>query len=299
MVFLNLNPPKQSFRKQRHFKMKKRLLFLLLAEMLISFPAMAQDTDLTEFSVNQYQGTVAPFLFSSTTLTAQDLPWSIAYMSNYGQRISGPFGYDGVEQQISIKGYLGKKFTFYAYAGIGFPRGAVVTTAQQVEVVRNFVGGKKSTGFRLGIGLGANRDYSNVLSVLSRVVASYDQLRWRLVGNVLFEKALAKDRDAIDIITSLGFQYRITGSLYGGAEFVGEDLEGLWQKDEAEGGARIMVGPSLNLVPNHSRFSFSLSGGPVMYASRSNASNPDALRELPFQNGLTVRARVIFKLSGT
>jgi len=278
-------------------QMKKRIPLLLILGMLTSVSVFAQKLDVNQFSVNEFQSTIAPFLFSSTTLTAQDMPWSVAYSSNYGQRISGPFGYDGVEQQISIKGYLGKQFTLYAYAGLGFPQGNVVTTAQQVEVVRNFIGGKKSQGWRIGLGVGANRDYSNVLSVLGRVVASYDQPRWKLAGNLLFEKALAKDRDAIDIITSLGIQYRVVGGLYAGVEAVGEDLEGLWQTDEAEGGARIMVGPSLNLVPSRSRFSFSLSGGPVMYATKNNQSNPDAIRELPFQNGLTIRARVIFKLS--
>ncbi|MBN2638389.1 MAG: hypothetical protein JXR65_04815 [Bacteroidales bacterium] len=277
--------------------MKKELLFISLLLSLSFGTIKAQNPENGGFSVYQFQNTIAPFAFSATTLTAQDLPWSLAYAGSYGQQVSGSFGYNGIEQQIAIKGYLGNRFTMMAYAGLGFPKGDIVNSAQQIEVIRNFLGGKKSNGWRLGIGLGVNRDYSNVFSALSRVIASYEQPRWKLVGNVLFEKAFAKDRDDIDVITSLGFQYRVTAALYAGLEAVGEDLEGFWDEDEAEGGARIMVGPTVNLVPNNSRFSFSLSGGPVMYATRSDESNPEAIRELPFDNGLTIRARVIYKLS--
>ena len=97
-------------------------------------------------------------------------------------------------------------------------------------------------------------------------------------------------------ITSLGIHYRFTGNLYGGMEAIGEDLEGLWEEDEAEGGAKIMLGPSLNLAPSHSYFSFSLSGGPVMYVTRSPVTNPNAIRELPSENGLTLRARIIYTI---
>ncbi|MBN2616184.1 MAG: hypothetical protein JXR71_10880 [Bacteroidales bacterium] len=277
--------------------MKKKLLFLSAIILMNYGLTFAQEVELKDPSVYDFQSTLAPFSFSTTTLTPQDLPWSLAYAGSYGQQVSGPFGYDGVEQQVSVMGYLGGRFTLLAHAGLGFPRGNIINSAQQVEVIRNFIGGKKYGGFRLGIGLGANHDYSNVISALGRVVISYDQPRLKIAGNLLFEKAFAADRDKIDIITSLGVQYRITTAFYAGLEAVGEDLEGLWNPQEAEGGARILVGPSLNLVPNKSRFSFSLSGGPVMYATRSAESNPTAIRELPFENGLTIRARVIFKLS--
>lgn len=258
---------------------------------------MAQIPEGNELSVSEWKSTPEPFLFSATTLTPQDLHRSLTYSSGYGQGVAGAFGYNGVEQQFSVKGYLGKQLTCYASAGLGFPRGNIASSAEQVEIVRNFIGGKKNQGFRLGIGVGANRDYDQVNSLLSRVIVSYDFLRWKFAGNLLFEKAFAKNRDGIDIITSMGFNYRLSASLYGGLEAVGEDLEGLWSA-EAEGGAKVMVGPSINLIPDNFRFSFALSGGPVMYVSHSKLIDPTALRTLPFQKGLTIRARVIFNLSG-
>jgi hypothetical protein len=86
-------------------------------------------------------------------------------------------------------------------------------------------------------------------------------------------------------------------SLYVGFEALGEDLEGFWEKEEAEGGAKVLVGPSVNLLPNNSRFSFSFSGGPVLYATKSDLSNPNAIRDLPYESGLAVRAMVLFNLS--
>ncbi len=221
------------------------------------------------------------------------------YSGSYGEKVSGPFGYDGIGQQLAVKGYLGKRFTLYANASFGFPGQEQVASAQQAEIIRNFIGGRKMLGLRLGVGVGVRRDYSNVKSLLSRITASYDAPRWKAGGNILFEKALAENRDEIDVITSLGFHYRLFGNLYGGMEAVGEDLEGFWDENEAEGGAKLLVGPSLNMSPKNSRFSFSVSGGPVFYATHSLVTNPEAIRELPSQSGLTVRARIIFNLSGS
>jgi len=134
---------------------------------------------------------------------------------------------------------------------------------------------------------------------LSRVTVSYEAPRWKAGGNLLLEKAFAKDRDEIDVITSLGVHYRLSGSLYGGVEAVGEDMEGFWDDEEAEGGAKLLVGPSLNMTPKKSKLSFSLSGGPVFYGTQNQRTNPEAIRELPSRSGLMVRARVLFNLSGS
>ena len=277
--------------------MKKRIILVLVIGIITSAAAIAQNTDKIGLSVNQWKSTPLPFLFSTTTLTPQDNHWNFTYSGGYGQNISGAFGYNGLEQKVSIKGYLGKRFTCIAFAGLGFPKGNIINSAEQVEVIRNFIGGKKAQGFRLGIGLGAARDYANVGSVLGRVVLGYQVNRWNLIGNVLFQHAFGPNRDPLDYITSLGFHYRLTNSLYCGIESVGEDIEGLWSP-EAEGGAKVLVGPSVNWEPDNSRFSFALSGGPVMYLTHSKLIDPAALRQLPFQNGLTLRARIVFNLSG-
>lgn len=114
-----------------------------------------------------------------------------------------------------------------------------------------------------------------------------------------FEKAFDKTRDKLDFISSLGYQHRLGDQLYLGIEALGQDLEGFWEKDEAEGGAKLMLGPSVNFTPNHSKLSFTLAGGPVFYATRSSVLPSEAIRELEsgaVRNGYTMRAMINFNL---
>jgi hypothetical protein len=274
--------------------MNKRKLLLILT-IISGFTSFAQTNDKDVLYIAQR--TPEPFLFSKTTLTSSDIPWSIDYSTSYGERVSGQFGFDGVGQQVGLKGYLGKKFTLYGQAAFGFDHDHNVTSAQQAEVIRDFIGGTKVHGIRLGAGLGISRDFSSVVSLSSRITASYEANSWKAGGNLLFKKSFSANRDVVDIISSIGFHHLLFGSLYGGFETVGEDLEGFWDPEEAEGGAKLLVGPSLNMTTRDSRMSFSVSGGPVFYATQNQASNPDPIRELPSQNGLTLRAKVIFNLS--
>lgn len=272
--------------------MKRFFSFFFI--MIVSLNLLAQSEEQKLNLANNISAD--PFLFSISTLTPENSKWNLDYSGSYGERVVSPFGFDGVSQQIAVNGYLGKRFTLYANAAVGFPKEDEISSAFQAEIIRDLFGGKKNLGLRVGAGLGVRNDFTNVNSMLGRATISYVALKWKAGGNLLFEKAFASDRDAIDIITSIGFHYRFINSLYGGVEAIGEDLEGLWDKEEAEGGAKVMVGPSLNLAPKNSRFSFSLSGGPVIYATQNQVTNPDAVRELPSQSGLLVRAKVIFKL---
>lgn len=276
--------------------MNKRLTVLFIL-VVTGLTALAQNQD--DNNIFTTKRTPESFLFSVSTLTPSDFKWSFDYSGSYGERVSGPFGFEGISQQLGIKGYLGNRVTLYANVALGFSGDNNVSSAQRTEVIRNFLGGKKAQGFRLGAGLGVGKDFSNTFSILSRITLAYEAPRWKTGGNLLLEKAFAGNRDAIDVITSLGVHYRMVGEFYGGLEAVGEDLEGFWDEEEAEGGAKLLVGPSFSLTPKKSRLSFSLSGGPVFYATRNQQSNPDAIRELPSQSGLMVRARVIFNLSET
>lgn len=242
---------------------------------------------------------VQPFLFTLNTLTAENPRWNIHYSGSYGERTNGQFGYDGLGQQFGVKGYLGSRLTLYATAALGFANGGGVASAEQAEVIRDLIGGKGISGFRLGAGLGLSRDWSNTGSAISRITASFDRTNWRMAGNLRFEKAFDKTRDKLDFISSIGFQHRVSNFLYLGFEALGQDLEGFWEKDEAEGGAKLLIGPSINLEPNHSKLSFSISGGPVFYATRSQVTSPAAIREIgnvASGNGYSIRALVNFNL---
>ena len=273
--------------------MKKQILAFLIFG-IIGIPAIVQgQNERNIFTVNSNP---EPFLFSVTTLTPEDQKWSLDYSGSYGDQVEGAMGFEGISQQLGVKGYLGSRFTLYGSLALGFPEGETVSSAQQVEVIRNFLGGKKYAGWRLGAGLGGRRDFENEYSLLGRVTLEHMDPKWKIGGNLLLEKEFEEDRDAIDIITSVGVHYRLKGKFYGGLEAIGEDLEGFWDDEEAEGGAKLMVGPSFNLSPNESKFSFSLSGGPVFLATQNESTNPTAIRELPSQAGLMIRGKIIFVL---
>lgn len=283
----------------RHLRVNKTLLPLLLISMCSTL-AIAQEMGESELQFPKVANrTPQPFLFSTTTLTAEDLKWSLHDAGSYGQGVEGPFGYEGVSQQVGVKGYLGYRLTVYASAAIGIPReGNNTTSAQRAEIIHDFIGGKRSYGARLGLGVGFSNDFSNAKSLLSRITLSFDTPDLKASGNLLLEHTFAHDRDGIDVITNLGFQYRLFRNLYAGFEAIGQDLEGFWEEDEAEGGAKLMVGPSLSLAPKKSKLSFALCGGPAIHATHSQVTNPDAIRELPVQSGFVVMASVIYNLSG-
>ncbi len=272
---------------------KKLNLFIILV-FIFPFAVKAQ-------MINQQLGNVSmeqpqPFLFTVNTLNPAARGWSLNYAGGYGQRTITPLGYDGIDQNIGVKGYLGNKFTMLASMGIGFGTNGNIESIQQAEVIRDFIGGNEPSGFRMGASLGFRREFNNDKVALSRITAMYEDISWRFGANVRFEKAFDKERDAFDVISSLGIQRQISGQLFGGIEAVGQDLEGFWETDEAEGGARLLVGPSLNYAPVASRFSFTLCGGPIIYATRSTpAFNEFAVRELPASNGFTMKFNVGFK----
>ncbi|TCC88579.1 hypothetical protein EZ428_18230 [Pedobacter frigiditerrae] len=240
-----------------------------------------------------------PFLFSVNTLTNDASKWNLQFAGSYGRRATGQFGYDGLGQQLGIKGSLGNRFTISGSLALGFANTGKTASAQQLEIIRDIIGGKKSSGFRLGGGLGIGRDWSNVKSASGRIAASFDKMNWRMIGNLRFEKAFDSSRDKLDFITSFGIHRQLAKTWFVGLEAIGQDLEGFWEKDEAEGGAKLMVGPSVNFLPTKSKLSFSLAGGPVFYATRSNVAASAAFRELtPFgtENGYTLRALINFSL---
>jgi len=73
-------------------------------------------------------------------------------------------------------------------------------------------------------------------------IISKDEGRINLTTNLLFEKAFQQGRDDIDMFLTAGISYRVSGMFRSGIEYAGQDLEDIWEKEEAEGGTRHIVG---------------------------------------------------------
>ena len=147
-------------------------------------------------------------------------------------------------------------------------------TFQQIEIVRPvFLTGSTS----IAGGGGIRQEWDGTRVLIGRVVAGTDVGRGRLQGSLVIERAVSSPlrHDAADVVTSLGWSRRIGDRISVGVEGIGQDLEGLWNSVEADGGAKLLVGPSLHVQSKRRDWAASLTAGPVVHAP-SVASPLDA-----------------------
>lgn len=143
------------------------------------------------------------------------------------------------------------------------------------------------SGFRLAAGTGYHHEASGASVWIGRLVGERVLTSTRFLGDLRLEKAFDSDRDEIDAIVTLGATRQLGRGFSGGVEVVGEDLEGLWEPEEAEGGARLLAGPSFHWIRPDHRLLATVAGGPV-FRFRENARSSTAPRSLG--NGYAVRA---------
>jgi hypothetical protein len=210
--------------------------------------------------------------------------------SGFGERAFDVTDSDRPEQRVSVQAFLGRRVTFLGKVGLSSDE-RDLRSSQQGELLYSVVHAPNVEG-SLAVGMGIRHEPSGVNVLLGRVAAGRSFNAWRLDGNALFEKPYAAERDAIDLITTMGVSRRLVPAFYAGIEFIGEDLEGFWEAAEAEGGARILIGPSIRVAPPNKRWQVSVAGGPMIHASRSGLAS-DAPRGLAMSggdNGYAVRA---------
>lgn len=139
-------------------------------------------------------------------------------------------------------------------------------TFQQIEVVRPmFAAGSMSVAG----GGGIRQEWDGTRVLIGRLLAGTDVGRGRLQGSLVLERATSSPirHDAADVVTSLGWSRRIGDRLSVGAEGIGQDLEGFWNPAEADGGAKLLVGPSVHVQSKRGDWAASLTAGPVIHAS--------------------------------
>ena len=197
--------------------------FIFIAISLISTGTYAQSAADLKIKKQAETKNAQPFLFQVNTLTAENASWTLNYSGSYGNHAVNPLGFNGLDQHVAIKGYLGAGFTLFANAGLGFNKSSSTQSTQQVEILNNFIGNKKAMGLHLGAGLGAIREWSNDKALFSRLVAGYDTKTMKLGGNMQFEKSFDENRDNLDLISSLGAHRRISPGFSAGIEAVGEE----------------------------------------------------------------------------
>lgn len=235
-----------------------------------------------------------PFLFTVTTAPPSATErWTVQYDVGYADRTAAPFGYDGLEQRAQIQGSLGSGLTVLGQVGLGVAGEGTTNSTQEIEVLKDVLGARH--GLQLAGGLGVRREWEGTTVFLGRIAMGHSFRQSSVFGNVRFEKALADSRDSLDVISSLGWLHRVGGGVHAGVEAIGEDLEGFWDAEEAEGGAKLFVGPSVHVAPAGRRLYGSVCGGPILYATHSDRMS-GAPRPLGATgNGYTLRLTVGYR----
>jgi hypothetical protein len=211
------------------------------------------------------------------------------YEVGYGERTFEPVAGDRIEQAVGIRANFGSSVTLLARTGVASLDGSTRVSPRGELLVSRPVG----QTFRLAAGVGYAREYSRTDVALARFGVGRTTSHSMLNANVLLEKPLSGERDAVDLITTAGFGRRLGSAVTMSVEAVGQDLEGFWDPEEKDGGARLMIGPSLSVAPPTARWQLTLGGGPILRATRSDfASYAD--RPLPTRNGYVLRTAVGF-----
>ncbi len=220
-----------------------------------------------------------PFLYSTTIAPAKAGPaLRIDYDLGAGESLFQSSEPNQPEQRLGIHGSYGR-MTFIGHVGL-VSGGSAYQSSQSGEALLSLLPAS-AHGLTVAAGGGMQHEAGGTEVLLARIVGGRDGETWRLHGNLLFQKPLADPtRDALDLITTVGWARRLTPSVALGVEGIGEDLEGFWDPNEAEGGARLLVGPSLHIAPSGRRWQFNATGGPVFHPGDSRSTS-DALRDLP------------------
>lgn len=167
---------------------------------------------------------------------------SVAVETGYGTRETRNFAHPGLEQGVSVALHPAKNLAVELFAGRLSERDAQQVSAE----VRYRAAEASRLGAAIDLGLGITRDYRGDTIPRLRVAASREEGRsaWSASGN--FEIPVGNpERDELDVMLALGASYRAAQRLRLGAELAGEDLEGLFDDEEAEGGAKLLAGPSM------------------------------------------------------
>lgn len=230
-----------------------------------------------------------PFLFSIATATDAKAAVRFDYDIGIGERAFQSDTSNQPEQRLGLQASRGR-LTLLARLGI-VEVGSSYQSSQSGELLYSMLG--PASHVALAAGGGVLHEPGGVNVLLARVTGGRNTDAWLLQGNVLFQKPMSSQRDALDLVTSVGWARKLPHGVSLGVEAIGEDLEGFWESEEAEGGARLLAGPSLHISPAGQRWQLIATGGPLFHPADTGRSS-GAFRDLPPE---TRRSSYAFKAS--
>lgn len=232
-----------------------------------------------------------PFLYTILPSDGTSGGAFVSYDAAYGEKTFEPFGGDKMEQTLGIRTRIAGSFTLLAHAGLALNNGRS-RSMQHAELLADILNGSEAV-VQFSAGAGIRHEYGGTNVIIARALVGKQFTSWNITGNLLLEKPLSSFRDEIDLMTTLGCSYSLSTLFHVGIEAVGQDLEGFWDDEEAEGGATLFAGPTVGVLVPGSNLQITLGGGPIIRATNSPRTST-AIRELPAVtgNGFVVRTSV-------
>jgi len=229
------------------------------------------------------------YLYQRTTLPSA---LHVDFETASGTRDAGAFGRHGVEGLVRTGVTLSDRWTLESSVGV----------ADDHDTDQHGVGWSAEAryglstddeGWGLGLGAGYRRSYDGVSIPYLRLVGERSLARWNVAFNSVVEmpESDRQEHDNVDLIESIGTSYAVSSTLRAGVELAAEDVEGFFSHDEAEGGAKFILGPTLSWLVGDGQTVRAHVGW--IYAATANApTNPESPDYRGHRNG--VLARIAF-----
>jgi hypothetical protein len=160
-------------------------------------------------------------------------------------------------------------------------RGGASSATTAAELHARWTAGRSTErGRLLSLSAGGRQEDTGITTLLGSVAGSIPLGQSRVAMSANIERPLSEARDEFDLLTSAGWMKSFGSRFEGGIELSGQDLEGFWSEEEAEGGATLFAGPTISVRGLRSPWRLSLGGGPVFHATTSPRSS-GAPRPIP------------------
>ncbi|MBI5479246.1 MAG: hypothetical protein HY906_10335 [Deltaproteobacteria bacterium] len=265
-----------------------RTLAVALMALLPVLPARAADRPASPDEERASYAT--PYVYQNVG-AGQPMSVTAQYELGYGSRESRTFTQVGIEQGARLRFQPWQRFGVEAFGGVVLDAGSggYRSFAASVEGLGRVLIQSRHH-LNLDLGAGYIYDYRGDHVPRLRLTLGRSFGRLDLSLSALLEIPVGGvGRDGVDVITTVAASYRVVARLRLGFEVAAEDLEGLTGRNEAEGGAKLLCGPTLAITLPHGLF-LKLNTAAV-YAWLSNQTYAAGARR-PDEWGVMARAVV-------
>jgi hypothetical protein len=167
----------------------------------------------------------------------------LAIENHLGSRDAGSLAQQGLASGLLLSYGVTDRITFSGELGMQDLGSASTHTSWAIGLNVRLLR-QEQNGLNVDLQPGFKQDFEAVNIPLLRLSMNRRWGNLDLSASGLAELPQAAWRDDVDLIMSSGLTYRVRSWYRLGVELAGEDLEGFWENEEAEGGATVLVGPT-------------------------------------------------------